>query len=283
MAPSHGDKAAARCGPSGRASSLTSVPSAHNSGATARIGGRDRRPRASQTRARPGLGQVREISDDRQKRRSMGISLSLASVLVTSAKSRSLALKVFANPARRLAPLPAPDPQQASASFAPSSLAPTLKRATRWVDRTPVPGGVAADGFFVKQCSRILELIGLSLAVSSQAIVGELGGLMARPRSPRHRPGEFEREEQQCRGEAAVMPLGNVAIEFGDRRVARCPAGIKPLHRQARSPARSSIPHSAYRDREPRHRPFLRRLSATLALIIALERDAFRRPPVESR
>ena len=82
----------------------------------------------------------------------------------------------------------------------------------------PVPGGIAALGFFVKQLlDAIFELIRLVLAqiLDPRPVMGELRRLHRALDHGIVDAVEFKREEQQMQ-RGRRQPLGNVAIEFGN-------------------------------------------------------------------
>ena len=91
--------AAARCGPNAAAAFCRTIsPSAHNNGATAADRRRARpRPAHRPLRARPGSTDAASSAMSAKPRQRSEISLSLASVLVISANSRTLSLNVCAS------------------------------------------------------------------------------------------------------------------------------------------------------------------------------------------
>ena len=141
----------------------------------------------------------------------------------------------------------------------------------------PIPGRVAALGFFMEQLlDAILELIRLVLAqvLDPGPIMPELGRLHRTIDGGILNPIEFEREEQQVQRRRR-QALGDVAIKFGDRRIDAVAgmnqAGIGP------EPAGKIV------DRLVAPDGFGKPLAAALfcgplrkpALVVGLKRDAF--------
>ena len=141
----------------------------------------------------------------------------------------------------------------------------------------PVPGGIAALGFFVKQLlDAILELIRLVLAqiLDPRAVMSERRRLQRAFDHGIVNTVEFEPEEQQMHG-SRRHPFGNVAVEFGDRRIDTV-AGVNEAGIGAEA-AGEIVDRLVAFDRlgEPLSAVFLGNAFGELAFVVGLKRDAF--------
>ncbi len=140
----------------------------------------------------------------------------------------------------------------------------------------PVPGGIAALGFLVKQLlDAILELIGLFLAqiLDPRPIMRQFGRLQRAFDHGIVDPVQFEPEEQQmhrCIGQ----PLGDVAVEFGDRGIDAVAGVNQPGIGAETAGEIVDRLKASHRLREPGAAALLRRLFGEFALVVGLKRDA---------
>jgi hypothetical protein len=208
----------------------------------------------------------------------------LASVLVISAKVRS-SLKVFASACAAALRLSAGAILQQAQRRLDRQLAPgdLEAQARDGLIEQPIPGGIAALGFFMKQLlDAILQLIRLVLAQ-----IFDPRAKMCEFRRPHCAfddrivdAVELEREEQQVHRRIG-QPLGNVAVEFGDRGIDAV-AGMNQTGIGTQTPGKI-LDRLIAPDRpgEPLAAILLGRLLRKLALVVRLKRDAFRVQPCE--
>ena len=141
----------------------------------------------------------------------------------------------------------------------------------------PVPGGITALGFFVKQLlDAILELIRLVLAqiLDPRAVMPERGRLHRAFDHDIVNAIEFEPEEQQMHGSGG-QPFGNVAVEFGNRGVDAV-AGVNEAGIGAEA-AGEVVDRlvALHRSGEPLPAVFPGNVFGELAFVVGLKRDAF--------